>query len=102
MENYIDQNNLSGDFKKALNNRICYSLIGIGLTEFIKTNPKSTFQKIRFIKRVLNNAIYNTALKQLTLKYFPFHWKVFYLCAKVKFAIGIFVLLKVISKIIDR
>lgn len=102
IEHYIFKNNLSEDFKKALRNRICYTLIGIGLTECLKSNSKNIFQKIGIIKVVLNDSLYQKALKELSLKYFPTKWKVFYLCAKLRFATGVYLLLKIISKIINR
>lgn len=102
IDEYISSNNLPPDFKTALNNRICYSLIGLGLTECIKNNPKNTFQRIKFIETVLKDPVYRSALKQLGIKYFPVRWKVFYSCAKLNFATGIYMLLLVINRIIQR
>lgn len=99
---YICNNNLPNDFNTALNNKICLSIIGLGLTECLKSNPKSTYERIRFIRNVINDPVYKNAFKQLDLKYFPLHWKIFFGCSKYNVSVGVYLLLLAIQKIISR
>ena len=46
MERYIKDNNLPKDFYSALDNRICFSMIGLGLTELL--NPNREYTKFSF------------------------------------------------------
>lgn len=102
IKQYIHENGLSNEFNDALNNRICLSIIGVGLTECLAQNPKSSVERIRFIRNVINDMMYKNAYKQLTLKYFPIHWKLFFVCAKYNVPIGVYLLLLVMRKIINR
>lgn len=102
MSKYITVNNLPDDFHHALNNRICLTMIGLGLTECSESNPKSFLERVRFIKQVRNDTMYKNAYKQLTLKYFPLQWKAFFGCAKYNFATGVYLLLLAIQMIIRR
>lgn len=100
MGNYIASNSLGKDFETALLNRIAFGAIGLGLNE--TTNPDGVFKQIRNLKKFLSAERYRKAYKQLELKYFPIHWKAFFLCCKLNFASGLFVLIKVIQKITGR
>lgn len=100
MEEYIDNNNLSYDYKAALNNRIALSIVGLGLN--IMSCDRSAVEKIRMIKEIIKSERYKKAYKDLCFTYFPFHWKLFYGCAKYKFATGVYGLLFIIQKILSR
>ena len=93
-------NNLEDYYRKSLDNRIALSIIGLGLN--IMSGKMSGRQKRKEIKSVIGSESYRNAYKQLTLKYFPIHWKVFFFCAKYKITIGVFILLKILQKIIQR
>ncbi len=97
LSNYIQSHNLSDDYKKALNNRIALELVGYGLNILKLPNGK-----IKELKNIISDLHYRQAYKQLDLKYFPVHWKVFYGCAKHNFATGVYLLLLCIKKIINR
>ena len=98
MAKIIEGNNLP--FSDALNNRIALSIIGIGLNEL--TNPVSSKEKIKNLKAVINSPRYKNAYSNLEIKYFPIHWKVFFILCKHGNAAGVFALIKIISRIIGR
>lgn len=100
MKLYIDDNDLGKDFEQALNNRISLSIIGAGLNEL--NNKKNAFIKIKNIKKVISSYRYRNAYKTLTLKYFPIHWKLFFMFAKMNFATGLYVLLVAIKNLIGK
>lgn len=100
MENYIEEKDLSNTYNRALSNRISLSILGLGLNEL--ACQCSSFEKIKKIRKILINKRYREAYKNLELQYFPFYWKVFYGLAKCGNALGVYLLLAVIKKIISR
>ena len=88
------------DFKKALNNRIALSLIGLSLNETF--SEKSFSEKKQKISEILHDNLYQKAYQDLTLKYFPIHWKLFFYFAKTKNASGIVILSKIINFLINK
>lgn len=100
MEDYIKENELDATFQQALDNRIALSIVGLGLN--IMQSEMSAPNKEREIKKIISSPRRRKAYKQLTLKYFPIHWKLFYGCAKYKFGFGIYMLLFIIKKIISN
>ena len=100
MFSIIEKNHLGSDFIIALNNRIALSIIGLGLNEL--DNPNGNIAKIKKIKEIISSDKYRNAYKTLTLKYFPIHWKVFFMFAKMNFATGVYALLKAIKLLISR
>ncbi len=100
IETNIQKNNLSDDFYEAFNNKKCLSIIGLGLN--VCQSDKNNFKKIKELKSIISSSDYRLAYKKLSLKYFPLHWKLFFLSAKMNFATGLYVQLLVIKKIIGR
>lgn len=82
----------------AFNNRIAFSLIGLGLNEC--RSDKSVLQKAEQLKFILKQSRYKEAYKSLDLGYFPIHWKLFFFCAKHRLTMPLLALLKIISLII--
>lgn len=99
MEAYIKSNRLQEEFTTALNNRICFSMIGLGLTELLNRDKKA---RIRNIRKFLSTDRYRKAYKALNIKYLPIHWKVFFILCKLRCACGVYFLLKVMSAIIEK
>jgi glycosyltransferase involved in cell wall biosynthesis len=97
MEEYIKNNNLPDVFYKALDNRRCLSIIGLGLTELSQANPKSSLEKIAYLKKIFKTPSYKKAFKKLELKYFPAHWFVFFFFCKKSFATVVYLMLKAIK-----
>lgn len=100
---FINSNDLGDEYKIALNNRICTSVLGMGLLECSKSNDISMGSKMKNIKGILNEDYIEEAYRGLELKHFSIHWRVFYFFNKYKLSIpsylminGIEVLRKVI------
>ncbi len=87
-------------FKKALQNRIAISTLGLLLTEI--NNNNSTNQKLKGIKTILSEETYHNALKMLELSSMSIQWKIFYTFAKYRFVTGVFLLSRTIFFIINR
>lgn len=100
IDNFIKVNNLDQSFEFALNNRIALSIIGLGLNEL--SNPKGAILQIKNIGKIINSEKYKKAYKNLEIKYFPIHWKLFFTFAKLKCSLGLFVLLKAINMLRGR
>lgn len=99
MERYINENDLPNVYRQALNNRIALSVLGLGLNEL--KSPRNSLKKINHIKQMLKLDKYKRAYKELKLDYFPIYWKVFYACVKFNFALGVYILLLCIRRIIN-
>lgn len=100
MRSYIEKNKLSNDYFKALNNRIALSVLGLGLN--ILSSDFSNIEKISMLKEILKSELYMGAYRSLEVKRFPMHWRVFYQLAKLRFASGVFIMLRIIKIIISR
>ncbi|MEL1240115.1 glycosyltransferase family 2 protein [Flavobacterium flavipallidum] len=96
----LKSNNKSEEYYEAFNNRICLSVIGLGLIETYNTT--SFFSKIKFIKTVLDSKYHKPAFTKLKLKYFPFHWRVFFFFAKYKMPLPLFLMILMMKKIIKK
>ena len=84
----IEKEKLSEDYKIALDNRMSLSLIEAGITIV-----NSNYKVYKNIRSILTSDEYKSACKKLTLKYFPIHWKTFFWNAKIKCTFMIYVLL---------
>lgn len=96
---YLEDNKCDESYKIAFNNRICLSIIGLGLNIL---DAGKEINKIKEIKRILSSPRYRQAYKQLKLKYFPVHWKLFFFFAKNNWAFGIYMMLIAISFLIGK
>ena len=97
---YIDENDLGEDFASALDNRICLSMIGLGLNELC--NKASHTERIKNIKSIITSPKYKAAYKKLELGYFPIHWKVFFFLCKKRCAPGVYLLLIAMQMLIGK
>jgi glycosyltransferase involved in cell wall biosynthesis len=100
IEKFLIEKNLKDDYIKAFNNRIAFSIIGLGLNEM--SSETSFFVKYKNIKKIVEDFRYKKCIKQLPLNFFPFHWKIFFLCAKSRFIFPLFLMLLAIKKIINK
>ena len=100
LSNDISKNNKSSEFDLALNNRICLSVIGLGINETLNNN--SFFDKKTRIKLFLKSDNFVNAFKSFELKYFPLHWKLFFFFAKKKLVFPLLIMLIFIKKIIKK
>lgn len=98
MGDIIKEKNLP--FEAALNNRIALSIIGIGLNEIIDFSSAS--KKIKKLRRVITSPKYKKAYADLSLKYLPIHWKLFFFFCKLGSGTGVYILIKCIDKLIGK
>jgi glycosyltransferase involved in cell wall biosynthesis len=97
MQNYIQDDELDETYNIALNNRVALSIITLGLD--ILVSNKSILGKIKEIKWIISTERYRNAYKKLEQRYFPIHWRLFFIFAKLNFATGIYILLCCMKKI---
>ena len=97
IRNYIFENRLPCDYETALKNRIALSIIGLGLN--ICGSDMALAQKRKTLNSILITDQYKAAYKQLCFKYFPIHWKVFFMCAKKGFSGFVLLLLLVMKRL---
>ena len=91
MERYLREYPGIPDAQQALSNRIALSLISLGLNEL--ENPSGLRAKYGRIRTILKHTKCHSAYCALTLKALPAHWKLFFLCARLKFTPGVYLLL---------
>ena len=88
------------EFRKALNNRIALSIIGLALNETFSEKPFSL--KRQKISEILHDDLYQKAYQNLEMKYFPLHWKLFFSLAKSKNALGVLSLSYIMNFLIKK
>ena len=96
MEFKIKQNNYGEDYVKALNNRICFSMIGLGFNE-LSDEGGGVLKKSKALKKILNTGRYEKAFIKLEFKWLSKKWKVFFWCCKKKKTISLVCLLKIMN-----
>lgn len=97
MESWRKTYDSSEESECILRNRISYSLVGLGLNDL--SSSHSTLEKFRSISSILHSEWYSHAVQRLDLSYMPLHWKTFFLCAKNKLTIGVYLLLLAIRHV---
>ena len=97
ISDFIRENNFEQVFEEALNNRICTSVLGLGLIECSKNNKISRINKIKNIKIIINEEYIRNAYKNLELKYFSIHWRIFYFFIKNKMSFCSYLMLSTIE-----
>lgn len=93
----IIKNSLGNEYNLALKNRVCVSLLGMGLIENSKNNRNSFIGKVNSYKRLLNEEYIRNSYCKLELKYFPFHWRCYYFFNKKRMALPAFSMIKIID-----
>ncbi|MEK4201245.1 glycosyltransferase family 2 protein [Cytobacillus sp. FSL K6-0265] len=83
----------------ALNNRICLNMIGLGLNILASKNQLTMREKINEIDIILSAPIVREAFKGLDISYFPFVWKVFFVCARSRSASSVYYMLTMIDRL---
>ncbi len=97
ISDFIRENNFEQVFEEALNNRICTSVLGLGLIECSQNNKISEINKIKNIKKIIYEEYIRNAYKNLELKYFSIHWRVFYFFIKNKMSFCSYLMLSIIE-----
>jgi len=99
IESFLADNDLPEDFHRALSNRICMNILGLGLNISNIDNKASRLEKIRAIKLIISSSRIQRSFQQFDLRYSPFVWQIFFRCAKLRFATGVYFLLQAINRI---
>lgn len=94
---YIIENNFGKEFSIALQNRICMSVLGLGLNECNEANKLPINKKIRNIKDILEDELICEAYENFDISKFSIHWKVFYFFNKKRLAFYSFCMLSTIQ-----
>ncbi|MDE5413783.1 glycosyltransferase [Alkalihalobacterium chitinilyticum] len=97
IEEFLKEKNMDAEFYKALNNRVGLNTLGLGLNELSKANKLSPIGKINKLNLILKNYRINCSLHEIELGQFPIVWRTFYLCAKLRFALGFYLMLSSIE-----
>lgn len=93
-EQFIKEKKLNQDFSSALTNRICLNTLGLGFNAISDGPLSSNFEKIKRLNLLLQDERIKNSFKNFELSHFPFHWRVFYFCAKSRFTLGFYLLLQ--------
>jgi len=94
---FIEENDLDITYKIALKNRICMSVLGLGLNECSKENMSSILEKIKKMENILSERVISEAYQNFDLKKFPVHWRLFYCFNKYKISLLSFFMLYAIE-----
>lgn len=100
LQNYISEYAAEETFQTALCNRIVFSLIALGINETEKHD--GILKTVNRIRQLINTPRYREAIRECDFHYLPLHWKLFFLCAKQRFSVGVYLLLLAIQKIRGR
>lgn len=100
MEGFIISQNLPEEYRKALQNRRAIHLIALGIN--VVSASENSNWKCREIRSILSYPKYDEDFRQLDISYMPIHWKAFFMCAKYKLVVGVYLLLMIIQKIRGR
>ena len=92
------RNNAFRDCEIAYLNRISLGLVGLGLNVTFSDYPFGKQRKM--IKQILSSSYYKKAIKELSVKNMPIHWRGFYTFARQRNAFAVLCILKLINRII--
>lgn len=92
---HIAQHAMGSDFEQALRNRISLSIIGLGLNALRSgLGVRRITQQVRAI---LTAPDYRAAVGTLEIRWLPPHWRVFFLAAKLSWALPTHALLRAMN-----
>ncbi len=97
---HLEWHDLDETFHQALSNRIALSLIPLGINE--AENKAGPAAVIRGLRTIIRDPEYRAALGKLDFSRLPIHWRLYFTCARLNCAEGVYLLLLVIQKIRGR
>ncbi|MDD5924225.1 MAG: glycosyltransferase family A protein [Clostridia bacterium] len=92
---YLEENIEDDTFRIALNNRICMSVIGLGMNNLL--NKSGFIVRYKMLKRMICSREYKEAFKTLDFKYLPFVWKIFLWLVKCRMTLLVYFMLLIIK-----
>lgn len=78
MNDIIEMHSLDKEFSKALQNRICIGVLGLGLHVCKRNNNLTKTKRVESIRLILQDEMIRHSYEDFDLSYFPIHWKLFY------------------------
>jgi glycosyltransferase EpsH len=90
------------DFREALDNRIALSLIGLGLNEAHRDNPKPLRQRISSLRGYLKSDTYAGPLRHLRIRSLGVKWRPFFLLCRYRLAALAYLQLVIIRQLMRR
>ena len=93
----IEREKLPQEYKVALDNRMVLGLIETGIS--IVNSNSNVYRKI---SDVLKSDEYINSCKNFSIGFLPLHWKVFFFFAKIRFTLGVYLLMNVIVKLMNK
>lgn len=95
MNRLIEKYQLNVDYQKALQNRRCMSVLGLGLNEIFNRSGRN--EQIEQLEKMLNQSYLVEDFKHFNLNYFSLHWKLFYLFNKKRWVYPTYSIINVIN-----
>ncbi len=98
IKDILVKNKAFNDCKIAYLNRISLGIVGLGLNVTFSNYPFKKQKKM--VKQILSSSHYKEAIKELSIKHMPIHWRCFYIFARQRKAFAVLCLLKLINRVI--
>jgi glycosyltransferase EpsH len=97
IESFLVEKGMQHDFHRALGNRVCLNLLGLGLNTISTDNKAPIKMKLRKLHAILNDDRIKRYFRQFEIRQFPVVWRAFYFCAKIRFSVGLYFMLIAIN-----
>ena len=95
---FIDEKELPEEYTQALDNRVCLSIIGLGL-RLVDDGEKTAKDCIAELRRLRDSDHFGYAINKLSLKAFTLQWKIFFFCVQKKLYFVWFLMLKAMNQL---
>lgn len=90
----IEEYSLPAVFREALSNRRAICLFGLARNVLQNRNERGFVRRYRKIKGLLKDKVLSGAIQKLPLSFFPLHWKMFFLLARLRMTLPFYLMLK--------
>ncbi|MFH5186065.1 glycosyltransferase [Paenibacillus sp. TAB 01] len=97
IERFVEEKRLPPEFRQALNNRICLNTLGLGLNTISAGNKAPALTKLRRLRGILNDGRIRQSFKQFESASCSVIWRLFYGCARFRWALGFYCMLLAID-----
>lgn len=98
IKDVLVKNNAFSFCKQAYQNRISLGIVGLGLN--VTFSDYSFGKQKEMVKQILSSSHYKEAIRELSIKYMPIHWRSFYIFARQRNVLAVLCVLKLINRII--